>query len=455
MRQISLHVITLFALLLPCKFIDALPLQELATGGFPSHRIDSLLASFPQDGAGGVVAVVEKGEVIYTGTYGHAQVEWSVPASADAVYRIGSVTKTFTALAVLQLADAGKLSIDDKLVKWFPGIPADERITVAHLLSHTSGIIDGRAEPEFVPGERMNYSNYGYQLLGQLVEKASGSTYDAYLREHIFAPLGMHNTGADRYRTIVPRRAAGYERLNGDLVNLGHTDIEGAGGAGMLYSSADDLIRFAQELTQNRVLHEALLSSSMQPFTLNGGEPSSYGLGWMTRTWRGWREASHGGDIDGFNCYFAHFPDRQLTVIALLNMKMQMNTDYANGGRLVHQVIGLAWENELEPDPMAVAAVTLSEEKLQRLAGTYAFENAPGEMIGAMGPSISFYVENGKLMVRDKTGAAPMDAVSEWEFVLPGIDIRVKFHQDDGPHPKGLNLVLLKVRDIYASRVDL
>jgi D-alanyl-D-alanine carboxypeptidase len=417
------------------------------------NRIDSLLASFPQDGPGGVVAVVENGEVIYTGSYGYAQVEWSIPNSMDACYRIGSVTKTFTALAVLQLAETGKLSLDDKAAKWFPDIPFDGRITLAHLLSHTSGLIWGTSEPEFVPGEKMNYSNYGYILLGQLIEKASGSTFEQYLKEHIFLPLGMHQSGYDHNHNIIPRRAAGYEKMGGVTVNTAEVDMEGAGGAGGLYSSPADMVKFAQSLKGHPVLPASLINKSIKPFTLNGGEPGPYGLGWMTRSHRGWREAAHGGDIDGFNCFFGHYPGAGRTVIVMQNMKMQMNSEWANGSRLAHRVLDIIWGSELESDSLFVATLNLSDEKLQRLAGTYAFENAPGEMIAAMGESIDIFVENGKLMVRDKTGKTMLEAVSESEFVLPGIDIRVKFHESNDPHPSGLNLVLLSVRDLYARRL--
>ncbi len=417
-------------------------------------RIDSLLASFPQDGAGGVVAVVDQGELIYSGSYGFAQVEWAIPNSMDGCYRIGSLTKTFTALAVLQLADSGKLSLNDKASKWFPDVQMDERITLAHLLSHTSGLVPDTSEPEFVPGEKMNYSNYGYILLGRLIEKVSGSTFEQYLHDHIFSPLEMHHSGYDHYREIIPKRAAGYEMLNGQIVNTGITDIEGAGGAGGLYSSAADLVRFARELSQNQVLPSQLVATSMQPFTLNDGSTSSYGLGCMTRSYRGWREASHGGDIDGFNCYFAHFPDRQITVVVLQNMKMQMNSDWSNGSRLAHRLVDMIWDGELEPRAPVLPTVIITEEDLQRFAGIYAFENAPGEMIAAMGASISFFVEKGQLMVRDKTGAARLEPVGESEFVMPGIDIRVKFHADNDNKPTGLNLVLLSVRDLYARRVE-
>jgi D-alanyl-D-alanine carboxypeptidase len=420
---------------------------------FPSQRIDSLLASFPQDGPGGVVAVVENGRVLYIGAYGYAQVEWQMPASTKACYRIGSLTKSFTALAVLKLAEAGKLNLDDKIYNWLPDVEADERITIRHLLSHTSGILPHSAVTEFTPGDRMNYSNYGYLLLGDLVEKASGSTWEHYLTDNIFSPLGMHRTGVEHFRNLLPQRAAGYETLNGQTVNAAWVNIEGAGAAGALYSSASDLVLFATELTQNRVLPASLVEASMQAFTLSNGSSSSYGLGWMTGNYRGWKEAAHGGDIDGFNCFFTHFPDKQLTVLVLQNSKMQMNSDQSNSSRLAHRIVDMAWADELESDPLEIKIVELSDVQLQQLAGTYAFENAPGEMIAAMGPSLTVYVDNGKLMVRDKTGTVQLDAISESEFVLPGIDIRLIFHHNEGPHPSGLNLMMLGVRNLYARRM--
>lgn len=142
------------------------------------------------------------------------------------------------------------------------------------------------------------------------MEKASGTTWEHYLNDNIFKPLGMHRTGVEHYRSLLPQRAAGYEMLNGETVNIAGVDIVGAGAAGALYSSADDLVLFATELTQIRVLPASLVDASMQPFTLNNGNSSTYGMGWMTGDYRGWREAAHGGDIDGFNCFLPISPKK-------------------------------------------------------------------------------------------------------------------------------------------------
>lgn len=415
---------------------------------------DSLLAGFKQDGPGGAVAVIDNNKIIFTGTYGLANLEWNIPNDTNVCYRIASLTKTFTALAVLQLAENGKLGLQDKIQNWFPELETDPGITVAHVLSHTSGIQPGTAITEFVPGEKMNYSNYGYQLLGKLVAKASGVSYDQYLQEQIFRPLEMYHSGYDHNLNILPRRASGYQMSDGMPLNIMDTDMEGAGGAGGLYSTVNDLALFAKALNGNGVLPESVVDAAFHPFKLNNGEPGPYGFGWMIDNYRGWQQVGHGGDIDGFNCFFAHFPEKNRTVIVLQNCKMQMNADEFNGSRLAHRLVDLFWENELAPDQSDLKEIFVPEEKLQLLAGTYFFENAPDEMITAMGPTLEITVENGKLVARDKNGTAPLVAVSEKEFAVKGIDIKVKFIPGETEKPEGLNLLIMNVRDLFARRSD-
>jgi len=138
---------------------------------------------------------LENNNILYSGSYGYANLEWNIPNARDIKYRIGSLTKTFTALAVLKLEEEKKLSLQDKVKTWLPDLDIDERITISHLLSHTSGIQANKKELEFLPGERMNYSNYGYILLGQVISKCSGMSYEEFIREDIFNPLKMNDSG--------------------------------------------------------------------------------------------------------------------------------------------------------------------------------------------------------------------------------------------------------------------
>ena len=151
-------------------FIYLFSFQKVNAQTAIKEKLDGLLNGF-SNASGGVVVVLEKNSVLYSGSYGYANLEWNIPNSADIKYRIGSLTKTFTALAVLQLEEEKKLSLQDKVQIWLPDLDIDERITISHLLSHTSGIQSNKKELEFLPGERMNYSNYGYILLGQIISK--------------------------------------------------------------------------------------------------------------------------------------------------------------------------------------------------------------------------------------------------------------------------------------------
>jgi CubicO group peptidase (beta-lactamase class C family) len=417
----------------------------------PKRVLDSLLLTFPQDGAGGVVTVLDQNKIIYSGTYGYANIEWNIPNAVDVKYRIGSITKTFTALAVLQLAEKGQISLKDRAKKWLPETDLDDRITIEYLLSHTSGIQSGKKELEFNPGERMNYSNYGYILLGQIVLKVSGIPYEEYLKKNIFVPLGMNGSGYDHNENIVLRRASGYRISEKGFTNAPFMDMEVPGAAGGLYSTAQDLVVFEKSLEGNSIFSKSLLESTFKPFELNDGKTSKYGFGWIINNYRGWREISTGGDIEGFNSYFAYFPDKKRTVIVLQNITMLMGTDWSGGGRLAHHIVDLLWGNELQP---ALKIIELPKEKLQILTGIYEFENPTEELISANGPSLTITEENGKLIVQAKDKRVPVEPISETEFIVPGMDVSIKFLIGANRKASELTMNLMGVREYKAKRIQ-
>jgi len=302
-KQKNIHLIKSTAsFLLFTLIIYSFSFQKVNAQTAIKEQLDGLLKDFPQQGPGGVVVVLENNNILYSGSYGYANLELNIPNARDIKYRIGSLTKTFTALAVLKLEEDKKLSLQDKVKTWLPDLDIDERITISHLLSHTSGIQANKNELEFVPGERMNYSNYGYILLGQIISKCSGMSYEEFIKEHIFNPLKMNDSGYDHANIVLPRKAIGYRYTQDGVIPAPWIDMEGPGAAGGLYSTANDLILFEKALSGNPVINKSLLTKAFAPYKLNNGEESTYGYGWMVRNYKGWREVSHGGDIEGFNC---------------------------------------------------------------------------------------------------------------------------------------------------------
>ncbi len=290
------------------------------------------------------IAVVKDGKVLLAKGYGQANVELDSPATADTVYQLASVTKTFTATAIMMLARDGKLAIEDKITERLPDLPeAWKEVTVRHLLSHTSGIksytsvkdfhkwlrkdftpreiIDLVAKDplEFKPGEKWNYSNTGYFLLGMLIEKVSGKPYGAFMAEHIFKPLGMTHTRANDLRAIVPNRAQGYEWDGKELKNGEYTSPSQPFAAGMLLSSVNDLVKWDAALANHTLLDEPTLERMWQPTPLTKGGEAAYGFGWSTSKVNGHPQVSHGGGIPGFSTELARFPADKLTVIVLTN----------------------------------------------------------------------------------------------------------------------------------------
>ncbi|HET6558720.1 MAG TPA: serine hydrolase domain-containing protein, partial [Prolixibacteraceae bacterium] len=352
------------------------------------------------------------------------------------------------------LEEEKKLSVQDKVKTWLPDLDIDERITIIHLLSHTSGIQLNKKELEFLPGERMNYSNYGYILLGQIISKCSGTSYDECIKKYIFKPLKMDDSGYDHANIVIPRKASGYRLAQNGVIPAPCVDMEGPGAAGGLYSTASDLILFEKALSGNSVINKSLLTNAFTPYKLNNGQESTYGFGWMVRNYKGWREVSHGGDIEGFNCYFAHFPDYQRTVIVLQNVKMQIGAPWAEAGNLVHIIVNFLWQNELQKEVQNGTGIQVSEEKLNLLTGVYEFENAPAEMIAIMGSKLTVTTEDGKLYVQDKNSRGPVIALSENEFAFQGIDIKLKFNSDNDKRSTELICKLMSIREIKAKLVQ-
>ena len=358
------------------------------------ERIDGLVTeSMEATQTPGIsVAVQHRGELILARGYGLADVENRVPATEHTVYRIGSVTKQFTAAAVMKLVEEGSVALDEPMTKYFPDYPVGEfHITVGQLLDHTSGIKgytempafweQGRldlsheqmielfsAEPwEFEPGDRYQYNNSGYYLAGLLVEKASGKSYAEYLEETFFRPLGMRESHYLYNDPIVPNRAEGYRVEDGVLLNDEPLSLHLPFAAGALGSSVLDLVRWTVALGAGDVVGPEGLEAMTTRRRLPGGGEIGYGLGLLVGEMAGHRLIEHAGGINGFLSQLAWYPDDDLIVAVLAN------SGSAEPGplqaRIARAVLGVP-----EPDH---APVALEQDELERYAGIYDFGRSP------------------------------------------------------------------------------
>ena len=327
-----------------------------------AKQIDQLLSKYNEYGQfNGSALVSENGKVIFKKGYGSANMEWNIPNQPDTKFRLGSISKQFTAFLLVKLAEDGKLKLDVPITTYLPDYPKanGDKITIHHLLTHTSGIPNYTSAPnffkeksrnpyspeefvktfsslplEFTPGEKFNYSNSGYFLLGYIIEKVSGKTYEQYLQETILTPLKMVNTGYDHSDVILKNRAAGYEKQGKKIVNSAYLDMSIPYAAGSLYSTVEDLYIWDQALYTTKLLSEKSMESLFKPYIKAGG--GSYGYGWFLEEAPNGDKPKlkiieHGGGINGFNTVISRIPaDKNLVV--LLNNTGGTILDEMNAG---------------------------------------------------------------------------------------------------------------------------
>jgi CubicO group peptidase (beta-lactamase class C family) len=311
------------------------------------------------------IAVVRNGEIIKAKGYGLANVELSVPATADTIFQSGSVGKQFTATLVMTLVEEGRMSLDDHISKYIPNAPAIWKdITLRHLLTHTSGIsnkiysqINMRqdysedelvekiaASPlDFQPGEKWSYSNSGYVMLGILIHKATGRFYGDLLKERIFTPLGMSTARIINEADIVPNRAGGYRLVKGELKNQQWVSLAlNTTADGSLYLTVLDMAKWDAALYTQKLLKQSSLDMMWTPVKLNDGKTRQYGFGWAFGETHGHRIIEHGGAWQGFTTHIARYVDDKLTIVVLTNLAG------ANPTKIAHGIAGL-YNVELTP----------------------------------------------------------------------------------------------------------
>lgn len=401
------------------------------------QKLDHAVAAFEKNrNFMGSVLVAKGGEILLEKGYGMADLEWDIPNTPDGKFRLGSITKQFTATAVLQLAEQHKLAVDDKACKYFDQCPeAWKQITIHQLLSHTSGIpsytnaktftqpnfirvplspadvlLLSKDKPlEFPPGTKWKYDNSGYTFLGIIIEKASGEKYADYLKKHIFDPLDMHDTGYDETAVVLKHRVSGYQPCGKALCNSDYIDMSLPYSAGSLYSTVQDLYKWDRALYTDKVLSKADRDRMWTPVK------EHYGYGWMINSMANHKQIGHGGGIPGFSTYIGRFPDDDALVIVLGN-------NVAVGAEGVAAALADTLFGEKVVLPGERKTVAIDAKLLDRYVGTY-----------DIGPlQITFTNENGQLMAQAK-GQPKLRAMpsSDAEFFLNEVDVVFVFSDVD------------------------
>jgi CubicO group peptidase (beta-lactamase class C family) len=347
-------------------------------------RLDEVAKSYTANNAFmGTVMVTEGDRVLLDKGYGKAVVEWDVANALETKFRLGSLTKQFTATLVLLLQQDGKLKVDDPVSKYLPDAPKTwEKITLANLLGHTSGIPSftdmkefgvWRMSPhttdeelalfkdkplDFEPGSKFAYSNSNFEVLGAVIEKLSGKKYGDLLRERIFEPLGMKDSGLDSDDLLLPKRAEGYMPGAKGLVVARSESMSVPWSAGSIYSTTGDLLKWEHGLFGGKVLN----ADSLKAMTTPG--KGNYGMGVFIEQQDGQKVVSHGGGIEGFNTHMAYAPEMQICVVVLSNVNG--GAPDSMGGKLMDVVLGkpVQLANERKAQPIA-------KEELAKFVGVY------------------------------------------------------------------------------------
>jgi CubicO group peptidase (beta-lactamase class C family) len=422
------------------------------------ERVDELFR--PVSGGkspGAAVAVVRDGNVVLMKAYGMADVEKGISNSPSTIFRLGSVTKSFTAIAVLQLVEDGKLRLEDPLSKYLEGFPRGDEIRISNLLSHTAGLPDftpyeelKKRPLEFDPGSRINYSNSGYFVLGHIIEKVSGQPWDEYLRDHVFTPSGMKHSGYDKSKTL-DGRATGYLVEDDRLYHaVAADDALGAYAAGGLYSTVEDLSRWEQALAAGKLVRKETLEMASTPFTLAGGRRARYGLGFMTATHRGLEEVGHGGDITGFNTYVARYPRERFAVIVLSNTGMRPPGPLPTAGDLAHRIAEI-WLADSMQKPEERIAMHVDPKILDLYTGKYRLD-APEVVLQNTGTHIIVTRSGDRLVAESKGMRFPLDAQSKTVFQAVGSPAEFTFVCGTADRCESLVVSLLGLREFRAIR---
>jgi CubicO group peptidase (beta-lactamase class C family) len=383
----------------------------------------------------GTVLISRGGKLLLNKGYGFKNVKESVLNTPATIFQIGSLTKQFTATAILKLQEDGKLKVQDKLSKYFPGYPKGDSITIEHLLTHTSGIYNYTNDPVFMqtravkpiiqdsmlvlfrnkplnfsPGSKFSYSNSNYMLLGYIIEKVSKKPYERYVRETIFKPAKMNSSGFDFAHSTNPLKAQGYEIIAGEESREAPVvDSSVAYAAGAIYSTTNDLYQWHKSLLNEKIIRKTSIEKALTPFK------NKYGYGWSIDTMNGKKTTSHGGGIFGFSTFMVSVPQDDIFIV-LLN-----NTSNPNLKKISDDALAILYDKPYVL-PEARKEVILSTDGLNKYAGVY-------ELMPQF--SLKVFVEDGKLFGQ-ATGQQKAQLFPQKEdyFFLKVVDAQIEFAKD-------------------------
>ncbi len=439
MVNIALAIALLLSTRLPVLATaqDAAPIAKPSDDSTAAAAIENLaMGRFKPDEPGATIIVMRNGKTIFRKAYGLANVAAKTPLKPDDVLRIGSVTKQFTAVGILMLADAGKLALSDEISKYVPMFPAkDKSVTIEHLLTHTSGIpnftdnaeyrinrnkLSSQAEVvarfkdlplSFEPGSRWAYSNSGYFLLGMVIEKVSGKSYADFIAEKIFIPLGMADTAYEGFERSAKRRVEGYQDANGKFSVAQKIDMSVPFSAGAMVSTVDDLARWDAAITAGKFLKPETWKKAFTAYTLADGKKTTYGYGWGVAKVQGKDAITHTGGIDGFSSVATHVPGDKVFVAVLRNAISGSGTHVDLANRMVAILIGRPIRE--------IAEVKIAPTVFDAYAGRY-----------ELGPNFVLRVfRDGNRFMTQATGQGPAEvfAESEDKFFLRVTDAQIEF----------------------------
>jgi CubicO group peptidase (beta-lactamase class C family) len=436
--------------------------------------INGLYHSLDGKAASGIAVLISKdGNVIYKKGFGYADIEKKDLIKPDTKFRIGSITKQFTAAAILKLQEEGKISVTDKLSKFLPDFPRADEVSIHQLLTHTSGIHSYTGKPEFIdkvvspiteeeliaffkndpydfnPGEKWQYNNSAFFLLGHIVGKVTGKPYGEYLKETFFDPLGMTNTGVHTSKLKLQNEAKGYTKENGKYKLSANWDMSWAGGAGALYSTVEDLYKWNEALFSGKVLQDKSLKAGFTPVLLsNGKKPdnANYGYGWALGEYRGQDIIEHGGGLHGFISQLTRYPEENVTVVLLTNITPPEVS--INSNAIAEFIL---WE-KMEKQKSNVENASVSEN-INQYVGRYDFQNGAVMIITA---------ENNTLFAQ-LTGQPkfPIFPSGEGEYFWKVVDAKIKFVKNAGGEVEygsfeqsGNKLKVAKLKDEAIVSID-
>jgi CubicO group peptidase (beta-lactamase class C family) len=387
-------------------------------------QLDVIFQEYYKPGKPGATVLIAKGgKPIYRKAFGSANLELNVPMKPENVLELGSITKQFTAVAILMLMEENKLSLQDPLSKYIADYPKGNEITIHQLLNHTSGIKNYtdipsfrtlasedmtptevinvfKNEPfDFNPGEKFNYSNSGYILLGYIIEQLTKSSYEDYIESNIFKKLGMNHSCYGSKKEIIPNRASGYSPVDENKnQNAEYLSMTLPYAAGSLMSTVDDMLLWSQAIHNNTLISEKSKLLAFTNYTSNDGKPIFYGYGWMPNEIAGVSTLEHSGGIFGYTTFGLYAPKENLYVIVLTNTNDSSPADPALKAAAI--ALGKPFKNQVNPK--------ITEELLKQWIGTYIYDDGTIRYVTFKDGSLYSQRKGGQVM--------KINALSETDF---------------------------------------